>query len=202
MTMDPLGCASPQRNAPARWNRRFLFASGLCALICVVAIGVVGWWVIAGGGGGGGNGPWGDPSAPEEDLPGWSAARVNGYQQRLATIAAWVQATHPKPGVYPGLQLPPAMANLVTHGPMEGIVAADGQVVLLIQFYDFNLSDESAGVVYATTPFRPQQIGTVPAGAPMFNGATTFAFPSAWQNSLSQRVTANLYMADLTTDPQ
>ena len=140
-------------------------------------------------------GPWGDPAAPEEGLANWGKPRVDAYQQKLASIAAWAKATFPAPGIQPHLKLPPALEASITHGPIEAILTADGQVILLVQFYDISISSGSTGVAYATPAFTAKQLATR-------DGRPTLAIGGVWTNSLTRRVTPNLYRAELDEETQ
>ena len=44
----------------------------------------------------------------------------------MARIAAWAKATLPTPSVNPNVKLPPSLNELITHGPIEAVVLADG----------------------------------------------------------------------------
>jgi hypothetical protein len=140
--------------------------------------------------------PWGDaPAAPEEDLANWDQKRLADYQGRLAKIAAWAKATFSAQSINPDVALPPALNGLITHGPIEAIVRADGQVILLVQFYDVSISSGSTGIVYASTPLKAEQIT-------VRNGSRIVALSDIWTNSLTRQITPNMYRAELDEEVQ
>ena len=139
----------------------------------------------------------GNPSNAAVDLANWPPARVQQYQSYLARIASWAKATYPTPSVNPNVNLPPSLNDLITHGPIEAVVMADGQVLLLVQFEDDNLSTDSTGVVFATRPIGADELRAVRAWAQRFS-RTGYV----WHVDLIAPVTASLYTADVDESPR
>ncbi len=93
------------------------------------------------------------------------------YQRRLLRdcdqVVAWVRATHPLAGKYPGLKLPPALRGLSDphDGTVDAVVLPDGRVFVLIR-NSIGIHHNWWGFIHASAPLLPSEIGKDAYGRP------------------------------------
>ncbi len=176
---------------------RIVWQSLIVTVLIATATAVAGWLRCESDTGAWGWVAGGDPRNAAVDLAGWPPARVRQYESHLTRIADWARASFPTPSVNPDVKLPPSLNDLITHGPIEAVVLADGQVLLLVQFEDDNLSTDSSGVVFATRPIAADEFRAVRAWAQRSRHV-----PYVWHVDLIARVTPSLYTADVDESPR
>jgi hypothetical protein len=89
---------------------------------------------------------------------GWRYAWQR-YDVGCRQVAAWVKSTHPVPGSYSTLLLPPSLSRLSSDSLVSSVVFVDGRVaVMLTTFAGGHTVSEY--VIYCTGPITPAEIGT------------------------------------------
>ncbi len=93
----------------------------------------------------------------------WAAERM--FNRDLEIVAAWVRKTHPLPGVYYGVALPTSQHSLTADSATDAVVLPDGRVVLLLRA-TIGWHGNWWGIIYASGPLNPNEIGTDAYGRP------------------------------------